>query len=61
MNNSEKDVDDDNTYVPDEDAFDYKGIERMPSDEFEDLYRTYPITEETKCGFWMLKGSCMQK
>lgn len=55
------DVTDDITYVPDDDAFDYTGIERMRSEEFDDLYQTYPLTDETTCGLWIFRGKLMQK
>lgn len=55
------DVADDVTYVPDDDTFNYKGIERMRSDEFDDLYRTYPLTDETTCGLWICRGNFLQK
>lgn len=68
MTKLEKDVVNDDTDVPSkgdddnaEDGFDYKRIERMPSAEFDDLYRTYPLTEDTTCGFWIFQGSFMQK
>lgn len=68
MTKLEKDVVNDDTDVPSkgdddnaEDGFDYKTIERMPSAEFDDLYQTYPLTEDTTCGFGIFQGSFMQK
>lgn len=70
MTKHEKDVVDNDIRVPNDEnenddnannAFNYEAIERMPSAEFDDLYRTYPLTEETTCGFWIFQGSLMQK
>lgn len=43
------------------DEFDYTEIEKMLPKEFDDLYRTLPLTEETTCGIWFIRGSLWQK
>lgn len=41
--------------------FDYAEIEKMLPEEFDNLFDTLPITEETTCGWWIFKGRLMQK
>lgn len=43
------------------DEFDYSEIEKMLPKEFDDLYRTLPLTEETTCGLWFIRGNLWQK
>lgn len=43
------------------DDFDHTEIEKMLPTEFDDLYRTLPLTEETTCGIWFIRGSLWQK
>lgn len=45
----------------DEQPFDYAEIEQMLPEQFDDLYRTLPLTEDTTCGIWMFKGAWLQK
>lgn len=48
---------------------DYGKFEKMKSEEsetllrenLEDLYKDMPLTDETTCGFWILKGSFLQR
>ncbi|XP_058831551.1 solute carrier organic anion transporter family member 74D-like isoform X2 [Topomyia yanbarensis] len=32
----------------------------MVHDDFEELFKTMPLTRDTTCGFWFLKGKCLQ-
>lgn len=43
------------------DKFDYTEIERMLPEQFDDLYKTLPLTEETTCGVWFIRGNLWQK
>lgn len=43
------------------DTFDYTEIERMLPENFDDLYHTLPLTEDTTCGLWIFKGDLLQK
>lgn len=44
-----------------ENQFDYAEIQQMLPDQFDDLYKTLPITEDTTCGLWIFKGEFFQK
>jgi hypothetical protein len=41
--------------------FDYAEIQQMLPEQFDDLYKTLPITEDTTCGLWIFKGDFFQK
>lgn len=41
--------------------FDPEEIEKMLPEDFDNLFQTLPITDDTSCGFWMFKGSMLQK
>lgn len=41
--------------------FNYAEIEKMLPDQFDDLYKTLPLTEETTCGIWFIRGRLWQK
>lgn len=43
------------------DQFDYTEIQRMLPEQFDDLYKTLPLTEDTSCGIWIFKGDWLQK
>lgn len=43
------------------DKFDYTEIEKMLPEQFDDLYETLPLTEETTCGIWFIRGNLWQK
>lgn len=34
--------------------------EKMLEGDFDDVFRQYPLTEDTQCGFGFLQGKCMQ-
>lgn len=41
--------------------FDYTEIEKMLPEQFDDLYETLPLTEDTTCGVWFIRGPVWQK
>lgn len=41
--------------------FDYTEIEKMLPEQFDDLYETLPLTEDTTCGIWFIRGAIWQK
>lgn len=43
------------------DKFDYTEIEKMLPEQFDDLFKTLPLTEETTCGIWFIRGRLWQK
>lgn len=43
------------------DQYDYKEIEQMLPEQFDDLFKTLPLTEETTCGIWFIRGHFWQK
>lgn len=43
------------------DPFDSPEIEKMLPDEFDTLYKTMPLTEETTCGWSFMRGGLWQK
>lgn len=42
-------------------AFDYAEIEKMLPEKFDELYKTFPLTDETTCGLWRFRGDLWQK
>lgn len=34
--------------------------EKLLEAEFDDVFRQYPLTEDTKCGFGFIQGKCLQ-
>lgn len=34
--------------------------EKMLEADFDDVYRQYPLDDDTKCGFGFIRGKCMQ-
>lgn len=44
-----------------ENQFDYGEIQKMLPEQFDDLYKTLPITKDTTCGLWIFKGELFQK
>lgn len=44
-----------------EGSFDYTEIEQMLPEQFDKLFKTLPLTEETTCGIWIFKGELLQK
>lgn len=43
------------------DEFHYPEIEKMLPNEFDTLYKTMPLTDETTCGLSFLRGNIWQK
>ena len=43
------------------DKYDYKEIEQMLPEDFDTLFKTMPVTDETSCGLWIFKGSYLQR
>lgn len=41
--------------------FDYAAIQKMRTEQFDDLYKTLPLTDDTTCGLWFFKGELLQK
>ena len=39
----------------------FEVTDEMLSDDFEDVYKNFPINEDTACGFWFIRGSFLQK
>lgn len=37
--------------------YDPKEIESMLPEEFDQLFETTPLTEDTTCGYWIFKGA----
>lgn len=44
-----------------DERFDYTEIQSMLPERFDDLYSTLPLTEETTCGIWFIRGKFWQK
>lgn len=44
-----------------DETFDYTEIEKMLPEKFDELYKTFPLTEETTCGLWIFRGNLWQK
>lgn len=61
MDSDEKNEKSEKNHLSEDDAFDYAEIQRMLPEQFENLYKTYPLTEDTSCGFWFFQGNFMQK
>ena len=34
--------------------------EKMLEADFDDVYRQYPLNDDTKCGYGLIRGKCMQ-
>lgn len=34
--------------------------EKMLEADFDDVYRQYPLDDDTKCGYGFIRGKCMQ-
>lgn len=35
--------------------------DKMLEEDFDDIYKNYPLTEDTTCGFGFIKGKFLQK
>lgn len=46
-----------NTYP----QFDFSDEKMLEEENFEDVYRKYPLTDDTMCGFGSFRGGLLQK
>lgn len=44
-----------------DEQFDYAEIQKMLPEQFDDLYKTLPLTDDTTCGLGIFKGGWLQK